>query len=83
MPQTLTFTKVFSQDGNSQKGPWTRWDFKTADGDKYQIWNDEGLKNQIVLHQPTTVEIEVKSSGGYTNKIITAVLGSSRGASGR
>lgn len=35
MPQTVVFTKVFKAEGTSQRGPWTRWDYKTEDGARF------------------------------------------------
>lgn len=57
MPQTLTFSKVFTAEGEKNGKPWTRWDFKTADGQRYVTFN-KGLANKIETDVPVTVEIE-------------------------
>ena len=71
MAQTLTFAKVFTAEGAKNGKAWKRWDYKTADGEKYSSFKD--LTGQITLGEPCTVEIEVSSSNGYTNRTITAV----------
>ena len=57
MPQTLTFAKVFTAEGEKNGKTWTRWDFKTEDGERYVTFN-AGLANKISTNTPVTVEIE-------------------------
>ena len=57
MPQTLTFAKVFTAEGEKNGKTWKRWDFKTAEGERYVTFN-AGLANRISVNTPVTVEIE-------------------------
>lgn len=82
MSQTLTFTKVFTAEGTSQKGPWTRWDFRTADGDRYSTF-DEGVANQVLLNVPVEANVEIKPGrNGHVNKTLTGVLSGSKAEAG-
>ena len=83
MSQTLTFTKVFTAEGSSQKGPWTRWDFRTADGDRYSTFS-EFVANQVILNEPLECEIAVTPGrNGFVNKAISAVLSRSNAEVGQ
>lgn len=83
MSQTLTFTKVFTAEGTSSKGAWTRWDFRTADGDRYSTF-DEGVANQVLLNVPVEVEIAVSpGKNGHVNKTVFAVLSGSKAEAGQ
>lgn len=78
MPQTLTFTKVFTAEGAKNGKAWKRWDFKTADGERYSTFN-ESLANQVVLNQPVSVEVKISPGGnGYMNRTLSAVLSGSK-----
>ena len=57
MPQTLTFAKVFTAEGEKNGKTWKRWDFKTEEGERYVTFN-AGLANRISVNTPYTLEIE-------------------------
>ena len=73
MPQTLTFAKVFTAEGEKNGKTWKRWDFKTEDGERYVTFN-AGLANRISVNTPYTLEIE------GDNKIASIVSSGSGGS---
>jgi hypothetical protein len=69
---TLTFTKVFTAQGSKNGKDWTRWDYKTGDDTKYSTFKD--LTSEITLGEPVNVEVQITTSGEYTNRSILGVL---------
>ena len=55
--QTVVFTKVFKAEGSSQRGPWVRWDYKTADGGRFPHFAAE---QEIPLDTAVNVQTSAK-----------------------
>ena len=58
----LTFTKVFKAEGNKNGKPWIRWDYKTADEQRFVHFAGS---QEIPLN--TVVEIETSPSGSISD----------------
>ena len=53
----LTFSKVFTAEGEKNGKTWKRWDFKTEDGQRYVTFSPQ-IANSVNTGQPYEVEIE-------------------------
>lgn len=54
---TLTFNRVFKAEGQKNGRAWTRWDFKTADDQRF-ITFDAGLANSVTVNTPGEAEVD-------------------------
>lgn len=74
MVTTVTITKHFQANGNSNGRAWTRNDFRTDDGGKFQTYDgDVASQVKALMNQPVEIEYTVKENGQYVNNEIVSV----------
>lgn len=52
---TVTFNKVFKAEGSKNGKSWTRWDYKTADGQRFPHFAGS---QEIALETPVNIEVD-------------------------
>ena len=74
MNQVVRITGVFTASGESQKGPWTRWDIRDADKNKYSTFLEGlGKKAEALKGQYASVTYKIENRNGYDNNILEGI----------